>query len=306
MKTLIILLCLFSLSFAQYDSWGKYGNYIPTSDECTKYIASDANTLASWIFDNVNNSTPLTDLSGNGNTLTPSAGFDYANQFTGTSMFCDGTSLKFDGVDDYFSIPYADATDLNMGTGDFTIEALFTTTSDITSFQPICIKSDNNANHKGYMVFINGGNLIVRVYDGSGTAYFSKNYAISTNTSYYFAMSLDRDAERFIYLNGSNIFHQNGTNFVDISSNYNFHIGTDNTVTIFSKKYFMQVVLSSIAKSEVDVERYYTQDYTGPTILSYTATGVQYDSVQHVGRLPPKVARIMAYLSHKTPQRQIY
>jgi len=283
MKTLIMLLCLFALSFAQYGGYGVYNGHLTQDDGCTKYIASDANTLASWIFDDVNNSTPLTDLSGNGNTLTPSAGFDYANQFTGTSMFCNGTSLKFDGVDDYFSIGYADATDLDMGTGDITIEALFTTTSDVTSFQPVCIKNDNNAIHKGYMIFINGGNLIFRIYDGSGTAYVANSIAASINTDYYVAMSVDRNGEQFGYVNGSKVWTQSTTNSVDISSNYNFYIGTDNTITTASTKSFMQVVLSSIAKSEADVGRYYYEDYTGPTILAYTATGVQYDSVQHIG-----------------------
>jgi len=107
MKTLIILLCLFSLSFAQYDSWGKYGNYLTRADECTKYIASDANTSindGAWHYAGAKRDGDVTSLTiDNGTPVTNTGadlldldnpGYDFTIGFRAPGSLYNGTQIS--------------------------------------------------------------------------------------------------------------------------------------------------------------------------------------------------------------------
>ncbi|MBI2664241.1 LamG domain-containing protein [Candidatus Woesearchaeota archaeon] len=85
--------------------------------------------VAHWAFDDLDKGTQVIDYSGNGNDGT-FVGAVYGGTVQGAAAVPGkyGDALSFDGADDYAST--ADANSLDMGTGDFTVEAWVNKDSD--------------------------------------------------------------------------------------------------------------------------------------------------------------------------------
>jgi hypothetical protein len=102
------------------------------------------------------------DQSGNGNDLTASGGFDYTNQLTGTSPIYEGdNALVFDGLDDYWYIPAAQA-------GDFAISVGESATLEMY------IKFDNSTDDRIFSTMVNSrlnGFEVYTTADGRITVY---------------------------------------------------------------------------------------------------------------------------------------
>ncbi len=107
------------------DKWRHYiiYNYILAGTAGLRVYITDAPAIV--LFDGVYIKKMI-----NGYHLQPSSGFEYTGQITGRNpAYKNGKALKFDGIDDYFYIPAAQATALNPGTGDFSITAWIKTSS---------------------------------------------------------------------------------------------------------------------------------------------------------------------------------
>ena len=76
-KTILILFILISFAFPQYNGWNGWGGWNDGGldwpySSCSYLFAEDDSTIAHWWFSDLNDSTALTDLSGNGHDLTAS------------------------------------------------------------------------------------------------------------------------------------------------------------------------------------------------------------------------------------------
>jgi len=195
---------------------------------CVDYLAVTTEiqgVVAYWVFDD-----------GNGHDLLIGGWTDYndlLDDMTGTSpAYQGGHALKFPGVNEYLYIPAAQATKFNPGRGDFTIEGWIKTGSNITTMQGVFSKGVSAAGSKSFSLTIFNSQFLFRVYDDSGT-WVSYNFNISPNTVYYFAMSISRTGEQFIFVNGSKVFTQSTSNLDDLSNNYNFYVGRRNEGDLF-------------------------------------------------------------------------
>lgn len=153
-------------------------------------------------FDGADASTTFTELTGKTVSVFGNAQLD-------TAQFKYGTAAGlFDGTGDYLTVP--DTTDLEFGSGDFTIEAWVRYPSAPATVQSICSKWSSNdavSNDDEYLFYYNGstGNLRFDFRDSDGTTYRAASSAagtISANTWYHFAVS--RNGNVFsLYKDGS-------------------------------------------------------------------------------------------------------
>ncbi len=83
------------------------------------------------------------------------------------------TGLSFDGVDDYVRIPHGNA--LNLGTGEFTIEAWIQVEDDIEALAPIILaKKAGSLSANGFMFGLNDkGKLVIQI---EGQSYFASSW----------------------------------------------------------------------------------------------------------------------------------
>jgi len=127
--------------------------------------------------------------------------FDYENQLTGSNpAYQNGNMLEFDGVDDCFLIEGEYATDFNPGTGDFTIEAIFRTGSNVTDAQRIFSKYSVSG-AAGIQIYVIADTFYTTVRNADGSGYFvNLNTGIEANKTYYAALSVDRDGSQVLYL----------------------------------------------------------------------------------------------------------
>lgn len=140
-------------------------------------------------FDGTNGGTTFTDHSSYGRTVTNSG----ASTQTGTVKY--GTAAAdFSVSGNYVSV--ADATEMRMGTSDFTVEGWFYTTINQTSQ----FWYHKGINTTGGLLFSCGGNLIFRA---NGTTDLSSGSGIGTGSGPWYFVSFDREGNtRRIYRDG--------------------------------------------------------------------------------------------------------
>ncbi|MCX6122635.1 MAG: T9SS type A sorting domain-containing protein [Ignavibacteriales bacterium] len=119
--------------------------------------------VAWWPFDETSGSTSI-DLAGFNNSGT------HINGPVPVPAKVSG-GLQFDGINDYVAVP--DHSELNFGTGDFSIDA-WIKTSDSTNLKIIVDKQTLNGYiYQGYSFYLNYGYLTVQLADGVPPTYFT-------------------------------------------------------------------------------------------------------------------------------------
>ncbi|MGB0383679.1 MAG: LamG-like jellyroll fold domain-containing protein [Ardenticatenaceae bacterium] len=108
-------------------------------------------------------------------------------------------ALRFDGVDDYVEVP--DHSDLNFGTGDFSIDAWIRTDSD-DNYQVLLDK--RNFARIGYKLFLYNGRLMFELADSSGwsTYYNPNSKKLNDGDWHLVAVTVDRDGNGQLYADG--------------------------------------------------------------------------------------------------------
>ena len=116
-------------------------------------------------------------------------------------VFNSNGFLEFDGVDDYAII--GSANDIQFGTGDFTIEALFKPIDDGGGWTGVVAKGASGATGFAMNYYANGnGTVTLRM---SITAPSNQHYSSGHLTSdkwYHIVMVFDRDTAGYVYNNG--------------------------------------------------------------------------------------------------------
>ena len=199
MRKILLILLLPILLLAQFGGYGGWNGYISNS---SKLFATDSYTVANWLFDDTYHPDWKLDLTTNNNDLTESAGFEYTNQMvSGSPIRTNGNVQDFDGGNDYFFIPGADATDFNFGTGDFTIEIWFkiSTTNHYSYF--FC----NGTNAEFRFVFgIHDANKVrfVTVDNNITSDYITSVSEVCDGEWHYVAMVRSYNGMNTIYVDG--------------------------------------------------------------------------------------------------------
>ena len=139
---------------------------------------------------------------------------------TSTVKFGTG-SMKFDGTGDYLLVP--DKSDLQLGTGPFTIEAWIYPNS--TTSKGIVAKGTGGAGGSGWLLWINASDQLAVVYDATST--FSSSGTISTGVWTHVALVREGTGtnETKLYINGVN--DGTGTISSDFNQTVVLQIGTD-------------------------------------------------------------------------------
>lgn len=120
-----------------------------------------------------------------------------------TFNFSISGSFLLDGVDEVVDFGLGTGGSFSRGTGDVTIEAVFTPRTGNTGFQ--CVIGKGAAGNRGYAMFFDraaGGTITL--YQ-SITAPNNTHYASGTltaNTTYHVIMVYDRDVAGYVYVNG--------------------------------------------------------------------------------------------------------
>jgi hypothetical protein len=169
------------------------------------------------------------DQSGNGNDLTASGGFDYTNQLTGTSPIYEGdNALVFDGLNDYWYIPAAQATDFNPGIEDFTIEIWFKTTYT-AGYKGIIKKQTTTAGQGCYQLYIYTPGVVygkINIVGGAVISCNSGNIADGNWTHVILVINQTTDI-MYLYVNGIEIDNADISSIGTLTNSGNFNIGTN-------------------------------------------------------------------------------
>lgn len=111
-------------------------------------------------------------------------------------------ALEFDGVGDYVQVP--DQAELNLGTGDFTIDAWVRLESSTPVHTILDKRSVSSSAVAGYLLFTNSGYLCLQLADGTHTNYPSGLF-VADGQWHHVAVTVDRDSTTGIrwYLDGN-------------------------------------------------------------------------------------------------------
>lgn len=247
----------------------QYGSELVDNGDFHNFINTDvasANNVAFWVFDDYYHTnegtgkTAIQDLVGTHN-LTASAGFDWQNQFTGTNpAYENGRALSFDGVDDYFYIPSANAGDFNPGTGDFSITVTFSYDTVNGIRQYILGKGANTGiGSFSYACWITeSGNFRINITTASANWINFDVGGFSPGNFYTVTLTADRDGAQNLYRNGTLIASQSVANSEDISviDLFKISLPTGGTQTYFKGK-ITQVAYYNKALTEQEVKELY-------------------------------------------------
>ena len=258
MKYLILLFLLISSIFAQgYIGYTGYGTYMAQqNNKCSKYMGIDSNVKGNWIFDSDYHTNILSDVSSYGNTLLAGANFDYTAQDTADAPFCSGKALYFDGTDDYFYIPSADASDFDPGSGDFTVEAWINIPEFTTTYKTIYAKFYHTTNDNGIWITTYGDGVRITIYNGSsGYTRITTPSFLTANTWYYLAFVLSGTDLR-VYSNGVSIASTTYSTGAIPTEAADVHIGQRNSDLYFKGK-MAEVRYSNKAKTASELLDYY-------------------------------------------------
>jgi len=204
---------------------------------CVDYLAVTTEiqgVVAYWVFDDIYHAqegtgkTVIQDLSGNGHDLSIGGWTDYndlLSDMTGTSpIYQGGHGLKFDGISTYLYMLYSEASDLNPGTGDFSIYCTIKTEDDVSTSQYLVSKGATSS-HITYNFYIINSYLWVNVGDGDTGSWINFSYPVSTQTEYRIILSASRNGNQKLFINGSEVESQSVTNTSDLSGTYTFALG---------------------------------------------------------------------------------
>ncbi|CAM2069191.1 S8 family serine peptidase [Sulfidibacter corallicola] len=122
-----------------------------------------------------------------------------------------GRAYKFDGSNDYVSVPNRSA--INLGTGDFTITAWIRTTQN----HAIILTKRNSADNRGYLFMVYGKRLLLQMADNprGHYNYTSTSIPIVANNAWrHVAVTVDRNNTRGgrMYVDGNLVYTFNPTN----------------------------------------------------------------------------------------------
>jgi hypothetical protein len=116
----------------------------------------------------------------------------------------DGSSgVNFDGIDEQIS--WGDASDLDVGTGDFSLALCLYTNSLASEVRVLSKKTDSPLASIGYNLLIStGGQITFNLSDGTHQDVLTSASAIITNQTWkLIAITIDRDGNGTIYVNNS-------------------------------------------------------------------------------------------------------
>ena len=236
MKRLIIILLLCNLWInAQTVFSDSFNNFVPL----------DTSASAFWVFDGnyhiVFGDSVKNDLAGT-NDLLLNGWANYAavaDSLTDSNPFYNGgNALKFSSTR-YLKLAAGTTGDLAPGSGDFTIMASFKVDNLSAHRDPFGYGNTFATSEKQYAAQIRtNGELRFGIYDGSGGAYidpstFTYN-TVSVGQVYQMVVSVDRDGQQTLYVNGVAADSQSVTNSVDISgASQLFTISSANSILPF-------------------------------------------------------------------------
>jgi len=261
-------------------------NLVTNGDFNDFTMDDDSNTVGRWVFSNGYHTAEETgdtkgdDLSGNGNDLTPNGDIENTEETEPLPQFLVGEvddnrakAPKMDGVNDYWYIPAAQATDFNPGTGDFTIETT-RTFGNITGLYPIfgkfytgstpgyMLAASDDAHLRFYLIE-SSGNRLIRKYDVSSlsgrTVHLSATIEGATRTIKLYENGVELSGTDFVNV---------GSTPIDVDNNNDFTIGYVNGLG-YSDGADYEIRYSNTARSAQEIKESYglakewTWDNTG-------------------------------------------
>lgn len=234
----------------------------------------------------------LIDSSGNENhgTLTngPSWEIEDGGQWDGRSdvRFYSGSTLEFDGVDDYVNCGHNPSLDI---TGDITIEAWINTYTTTPFVQDIVEKrSDGGQNWDDFSFYIRSNDELSfhTSMMGAATIYETSNLNLKTHTWYHVAATYNSTTLK-IYCNGLEVLSENDASGIAVNS-YETWIGNNDYIDEYFNGMIDEVRIYNRTLTEGEINAHYERrKFTlqppmvnlGIEGLGYIAYGVYISSV---------------------------
>lgn len=153
-------------------------------------IEPPSGLMAWWPLDE--NSSPAQDIIGGNNGA-------WMGNPTPEQSHVDGF-LSFDSASDYINVP--NNSTLNVGTGDFSIDAWVKKTSGLNGVHTIV---DKRSTQQGYSLYLYNGKLGLQLSDGNGYDNYNSDLYISDSGWNFVAVTVDRDNPNGLvfYVNGN-------------------------------------------------------------------------------------------------------
>jgi len=174
-------------------------------------------TLLTSVGANGGDNTTFTDSSSNNVTITSSSSY-YVTQTTNSPFRSGGYSTFFDGTADYLETPI-DASSLNLGSGEFTIETWFRT--DSTSNNQRIFNIVNGTTEKLQLYYYYSyGSIVLRIGNSTKTGLTASgdNYnVIEWEKWNHIALSRDSSDILRLFINGNSVY--SATDSTDIDNN---------------------------------------------------------------------------------------
>ena len=187
------------------------------------------NTMGWWEFNELSGTTAV-DKSGNKNHGT------YKNSLFPSA----GGILKFDGIDDYVSVPSTSS--LNVGTGNFTVCFKIKTTSTANVVETILDKRvESSGVITGLHVYTYGGKVAMQLGNGSTFQNYVSTTSIADGNWHSVIISVNRTSPTGgkMYVDGTLTYTFNPTSVQgDISNTTALTIGKRSDTTITGTSYF--------------------------------------------------------------------
>jgi len=109
-------------------------------------------------------------------------------------------SLSFDGVDDYVLV--GDQSELDVGDGDFTLQAIIKVSSSISNYGYVISKRFYSIGN-GYEMYVNStGQIRLSILDGSSETGFTHSTLVNDDTWHFIHGVFDRDGNGTVYVDG--------------------------------------------------------------------------------------------------------
>ncbi|MDR3570895.1 MAG: LamG domain-containing protein [Candidatus Pacebacteria bacterium] len=242
-----------ALSMQEVQDLYKAGGVNIDHSNTTAGIGINAGLVGYWTFDGqtINwNAKTITDMSGNGNTLTMS-GYNAATTTAPTAGKL-GQALKFD--DTTQSLSHANIAALNFGTGDFAVSFWMRPVSPWDSGSIGIIGQKTDDSHNGWQIYQDSGHLSQLNIRITQQHNFLTNSTIPTG-QWTYATFVRKNGAIFWYLNGK--LDNSGTDASSISDTGAFYIGYAPTWTAYYPGALDDVRIYGRALSSQEVQQLY-------------------------------------------------
>lgn len=187
--------------------------------------------------------------------------------FLDTTVYAQNNTLSFDGATDAVTVPHHNNYDL--GTGDFTVEAMINISSNTIGNVPIVSTRINNQGLFGFIFYIYGTNNLLLQMNGYNSAYAPvTSGTLLDNQCHHVAASRSGTVVKF-YLDGvlkSTLTSTNYTN--DMTSTGPLYFGYDSYDQYFINGAISEVRLWNKAVSDANILSHYN------TTLNNSTTGL--------------------------------